>query len=492
MFTHEKSSSTTILRYVQLRASDLLPFQHQVLLLERWQSACHRCSRHLSRLPRLVLCGLGLAGWLIVAATSLSAQDTLSGTPSAVGTSEQPRESINLPEVRRLIRGLTSDQLSERDAAEKQLLQIGAAVLPFLPEISSSTSGELKVRLQRLRSQLQTSQISSFFAASRLSLSGKMPLLAALEKVSQQSGNRIHVENSTAYANTEIDLVADQQPFWQVMDQILAQAELHINAFSSQEGISLAANLNGSPIPSPLPSIEGPFQLQVLSVQTSKQFGSQLAGQLDVALQLNWEPRLKPIYVQLPMNKMKASAEDGSEQLATNPQASPEIPLNSAGCSAQIDLQLTRPPRSARKLATISGELVVAVPSEKHKFVFERFTSGKRQSEKFGEVTVTLESARRNGSVYEVRILTEFQETQGALDSFRGWILSNRAYLLDRQQQPLQNVGFQSYAVTNNAVGMAFLFQINGEPNEYMLIYESPGLITRQTVPFVIKDIDLP
>ncbi len=69
---------------------------------------------------------------------------------------------------------------------------------------------------------------------------------------------------------------------------------------------------------------------------------------------------------------------------------------------------------------------MVAVPSEKHKYVFENFGNGKRQSEKFGEVTVTLESARRNGSVFELRILAEFNAAQGALDSFRGWILSNR------------------------------------------------------------------
>ncbi len=83
--------------------------------------------------------------------------------------------------------------------------------------------------------------------------------------------------------------------------------------------------------------------------------------------------------------------------------------MNADGAATQIDLQFPRPARSAAKIEKLSGEFVVAVPSEKHKYVFENFGNGKRQSEKFGEVTVTLESARRNGSVFEMRILAEFK-----------------------------------------------------------------------------------
>jgi hypothetical protein len=140
----------------------------------------------------------------------------------------------------------------------------------------------------------------------------------------------------------------------------------------------------------------------------------------------------------------------------------------------------------------LRGEMVVAVPGEKHQYVFEKFASGGRQSEKFGEVTVTLEGARRNGAVHELRILAQFKDPQGALDSFRGWILSNQAYLLDARDNRVENVGFQTYTVTPEAVGMAFLFQINGNPNDYRLVYESPGMITQQPFTFEIGNIELP
>lgn len=435
---------------------------------------------------------------LIVAAISCGtyetaawAQDKLDTLPGAT-TASKDEAAVNFAEIRRVLRNLDSDQSAQRDAAEKRLIELGSVVLPFLPEVSSNTSGELKIRLQRIREQLQTSKIETFFEASSITIAGKMKVSDALAEITKQSGNVITLENANAGGGTEIELAADKQPFWKVMDELLSQARLRINTFSAVEGMSLVPAYESSSVPGPLAYADGPFQVRALSAQTSLQFGGPATGLLDISLQVNWEPRLKPVFIQLPMATMKASVAEGGEIESANPAASPEIPINSSGSSAQVDLQFPRPPRSARKLDKLSGEFVVAVPSEKHKYIFEKFGNGKRQSEKFGEVTVTLENARRNGSVYEVRILAEFKESQGALDSFRGWILSNRAYLLDAKQNRVENVGLQTYAVTSDAVGVAFLFQINGDPNDFALVYESPGMITRQRVKFELENIDLP
>jgi hypothetical protein len=155
-------------------------------------------------------------------------------------------------------------------------------------------------------------------------------------------------------------------------------------------------------------------------------------------------------------------------------------------------VQLQRPPRSIKQLDRLSGEFVIAVPSQRHQYVFKKFGNGVRQSEKFGDVTVTLEGARRNGAVYEMRLFVEFGDSQGALDSFRGWILSNEAYLRDARDTRILNVGLNTYAVTPNAVGVAYLFQINGDPDDYQLIYESPAAVSKQRVKYELNDIDLP
>lgn len=451
-----------------------------------------RAVRDLRRGLSAILFGLAIAAGPTI--SSACAQDTLdSSKPADAKADESPDHNVDLAEVRKLLRQLDSDELAERDEAEKRLIELGPGVTAYLPEISANTSGEMKIRLQRIHDQLQKSDIKTFFQASLVTLKGKMKLAEAIAELSKQTGNKISLANPEAGGDVEVELKADKQPFWEVMDELLEQSHMRINTFIGVEGLSLMPEYEETKTPSPDPSINGPFHVRIVSAHAVLPFGSPLAGQLDIALALSWEPRLKPVYVQLPMDKMKAQVADGGEELEpTNPQAAPEIPLNAPSSSTQIDLQFQRPPRSAKKLEKISGEFIVAIPGEKHKFVFEKFATGKRKSEKFGEVNVILENARRNGSVYEVRILTEFAKPEGALDSFRGWILSNRAYLLDAKQNRLENVGFQTYSISGDAVGVAFLFQVNGDPNDYTLVYESPGMITRQSVPFEIEDVDLP
>lgn len=432
------------------------------------------------------------AAWLCLTSTSMFAQDEpdsldkLTDKPATT----QDDVKISLADVRKILRQLESDKAADRDAAEKRLIEIGPAIVAFLPEVNSSTSGEMKIRLERIRKQLQTTKIETFFEASLVTLSGKMPLSDALAAISKQTGNKVGFERAEATPTKEIELKADKQPFWEVLDDVMIQGSLRLNAYSSTEGLVLMPD--DTVLPGPEPHFNGPFQVSVVSTQATKPYYGRSEGQLDVSLQVAWEPRLKPIYIQLPMNKMKLKVSGSDELSSTNPDGNPEIPVNSEGAAAQIDLQFPRPARSVEKIDKLAGEFVVAVPSEKHKYVFENFGNGKRQSEKFGEVTVVLESARRNGSVFEMRILAEFKEAEGALDSFRGWILNNRAFLLDAKQNRLENVGFNTYAVTSDSVGVAFLFKLNSDPNDYTLIYESPGLITRQSVKFELTDIDLP
>lgn len=391
--------------------------------------------------------------------------------------------------VRKLLRRLEADTLQERDSAEQELVEMGPAVLPFLPEVNARTSGEMKIRLERIRASMEATNLENFFEASLVNISGKFLVAKAIAQISEQTGNEIQLQGEDALSSTEVELDCQDEPFWQVMNSVMEQANLRVNAFGSTEGqlVLVPGGGNNSQV-----FTSGPFRMDTLSVQSTLPFNSAVGGQLGVSLQVTWEPRLKPVFMQIPMASVEATIDDGAVLAASNPQAVPEVPLNYGGCSTQIDLQLERPERTATQLQDLEGEFVVAVPSDRHKYVFKNFGNMARQSEKFGDVTVTLEGARRNGAVYEMRLLIAFGNSQGALDSFRGWILSNEAYLLDAKKVRKENVGLQTYGVSPNSVGIAYLFQINGDPNDYQLIYESPGVITKQTVQYRLQNIQLP
>ncbi len=425
-----------------------------------------------------------------VSADATASPTTLNGPSEGVPSSDS--QAVTLATIRAKLRDLESNELQVRDAAEKELVAMGVPVLAFLPEVTSRTSGEMKVRLQRIRQALQQAKIGDYSEASTVSLAGKMTLGDAIQQITKQTGNPIQLAAGEGMDKTQVELAADDTPFWEVMVSLMQQANLRINAFATTgQELVLAA---GAPAQSNAAAsyVSGPFRLDVVSVRATRTFQSQLDGQLDLSYNLTWEPRLQPVFMQLPMQSLQAELPDGQVLLASNPQAAPEVPLNLGGCTAQIDLQLQRPQRAVANISRLSGEFTIAVPSDRHEYVFEKFGNGARQSEKYGDVTVTLEGARRNGSVYEMRLFVEFGDSQGALDSFRGWIMSNEAYLRDPKQVRLENVGLNTYAITPNAVGIAYLFQINGDPNEYKLIYESPAAITTQRITYELRDIELP
>ncbi|MEO8268525.1 MAG: hypothetical protein ABI557_02325, partial [Aureliella sp.] len=413
-------------------------------------------------------------------------------TPLVAAVDASEAAVITLSAIRQALRELESNELQVRDQAERALVAMGAVALPYLPEVTPRTSGELKVRLQRVRQALQQAKIGNEFEASTITLDGKMRLQDALEQITKQTGNPIQLDSLQALAEVPIDLAAADAPFWEVMSSLMRQAKLRINAYGTTENELVFAPSGSDAARVGANFSQGPFRLDMTSARSVLPFNSSIGGQLELSFTVTWEPRLKPLFMQLPMSSLRAELASGKTLVASNPQASPEVPLNAGGCSTQIDLMLERPDRSESKIVKLMGEFSIAVPSGRHEYVFEKFGNGARQTEKFGDVTVTLEGARRNGSVYELRVFVEFGDSQGALDSFRGWILSNEAYLRDANDHRMENVGLNTYSVTPNAIGIAYLFQINGDPNDYKLIYESPAAITTQKVEYELRDIDLP
>lgn len=399
---------------------------------------------------------------------------------------------LSLATIRQTLRELESSQLQIREAAEQKLVEMGVAVLPHLPEVTPRTAGELRVRLQRVRQTLQQAKISNNFQPSTVTLEGKMRLADAIDQIIQQTQNPIRIENREASAGRMIELAASKVPFWEVLSDVMQQADLRVNSFGSAESeLVLSTSVTSEHHPSSL-YFAGPFRMDMTSIRSTLPFNSPIDGQLELSFTLTWEPRLKPIYMQVPMGTVRAELTNGKTLIATNPQAASEIPLDLGGCSTQIDLSMERPERTAAKIAELSGEFSIAIPSQRHEYVFPMFSSGARRVEKFGDVTVTLEGARRNGPVYEVRLYIDFGDSHGALDSFRGWIMSNEAYLLDATGKRLENMGFNTYAITPNAAGIAYLFEIAGNAQDYRLVYESPAAISMQTVQYHLRDIELP
>jgi hypothetical protein len=413
-------------------------------------------------------------------------QEQSASKTQAADKSEEDKATLD--NIRRLISQLEADELAKRDEAEAELVKLGNVVLKFLPKVTPKTSGETKVRLQRIRQDLETAIVQSVLEASKLTLEGSFKLSEVLAKIKEQTGNIIQVQNGEEGGQVTITADWKDVSFWTAMDDLLRQSKMRLVALRTTENnLMLAAGSSNEQEA----FHTGPFRVEPLGAASERTFSSPLEGYTRVSFLLSWEPRFEPLFMQIPMSSVKAVV-GGNDVAVTNPQAAPEVRLNMGGSSSQVDIQLNRIAREHQKIDSLKGQLIVSLAGERHQYEFKKLAAGKRQSERFGDVSVTLEGIQRNGPVYEMRLLIEFGDSKGALESFRGWILSNEAYLMDAKDKKVENVGSESRRASENSVRVSYLFQLNGEPDSYRLIYDSPSSIRRQTIEYELKDFPLP
>ncbi len=92
-----------------------------------------------------------------------------------------------------------------------------------------------------------------------------------------------------------------------------------------------------------------------------------------------------------------------------------------------------------------------------------------------------------------MRIWQNSKAAQGALDSFSRLDPLQPGLLVGCQAESFGVRGFRIITLSPpRRWGIGYLFQINGDVNDYTLVYESPAMITRQAVKFELEDIDLP
>jgi hypothetical protein len=111
---------------------------------------------------------------------------------------------------------------------------------------------------------------------------------------------------------------------------------------------------------------------------------------------------------------------------------------------------------------------------------------------RIANTTVVLERARKNEAAWEVRIVVRFDQAAGALESHRGWVLQNQAYLVGPDGKPIPYGTMETTRQTDNEIGIAYLFNLDAPPDRLAFVYKSPGAILSTSFDFTLNGIALP
>ncbi|MCA9226432.1 MAG: hypothetical protein KDA47_12500 [Planctomycetales bacterium] len=409
---------------------------------------------------------------------------------SLVAQAEPAAQSDLAPQVRRLVRQLDDPSLANREAAEQALIDLGPEVIGLLPQVTRQTSAEVKERLGRVSRALETKAAKAASEPTRVTLSGEMTLAEAMRELEKQTGNKAEgFEKRSMKVTTDFDNVT----YWEALDQLLDQAGMSINQYGGiNNTLTLAARPEEQRDRYRSDAYAGLFRVEATRVEAVRDLRNPNVTGMRVHLETMWEPRMTPISISQPLKQVTATGDDGDELGVSNQQGEMSAAARADIASVEFDLPLPLPDRSVKEIASLKGTLTALVPGRVEAFEFTDLAEADNVEQRKAGVTVVLERMRRNNDVYEVRVRVRFDEANNALESHRGWVYNNEAYVLDADGNKVENAGLQAYQQSQNEVGVAYLFVLEGGPKGCKFVYHTPALIVRMEVPYELKSIPLP
>jgi hypothetical protein len=398
--------------------------------------------------------------------------------------------------VAELVRKLDSPEASQREEAQRQLLELGPQVLPLLPSVTRQTPAEVRARLDHIYRTLTRAEIEAAVRPSPVTLAGPLPLSQAMAAIASQSGNRLIDYRRRFQQEADdpvLDLTLNQRPFWEALDQVLDAAGLTLYPFPEERGVlAYVVRPPSAARRAKLGCISGCFRFEPSRLIAQRDLRQPSLSSLRLTMDVLWEPRLRPIALEVPLAELKAE-DDKGQALTVDSRATVEVPVDGVSSAASVELPLPALSRSSLWLARVSGTMTALVLGRAETFEFPQVARARQLERQRGGVTVVLEQARKSGELFEVTLRVRFERAANALESHRGWIYDNEAYLLDRQGRRRESVGLEATLLMPSEVGLSYKFEAaEGLGDELTFVYRTPADIHRLSIPWELKDLELP
>lgn len=399
-------------------------------------------------------------------------------------------------QVAELIEELDAAQQRARQSAEDQLIEIGIELLEHLPDIDDRMPRETRTRLKRVRTRLEKLAASEASKASLVTLEGKFKLSEAIQQIQEQTGNRI-VDFRERFGQPvdelEVHLALKKAPFWQAIQQLIEQANLSIYPYSG-ESMTLAL-VADDPNATSLPvywSTDKAFRFAAVSAVARRDLREFNETSLRLGIEVMWEPRLMPIVIRLPLDKLEAVGDNGEQIKVAASGETLESPVQPSVAAVELSIHLGLPTREVQLIKQFSAELSAVVPGRATTFEFADLAKARNVSKTQGGVTVTLVDTRENGAVKEVRVAIRYDQAFDALDSHRSWIFENELYLLGKEGEKTDHAGYELFRQKANEVGLSYKFTDLEDLADQKLVYITPATLSVQPLKIELENLPLP
>ena len=423
---------------------------------------------------------------------------------SAAGhsTFAQTEEMAVADKVSDLEQKLSATSFEDRDAAEKEIIEFGSEALDYMSDPSPDFEDDLNARLTRIRKTLEKVAIEETITPSKITLAGEMSIKKAIGEIKSQTGNIIELEEGydPTLLDRKIKFELEDASFWVAFSQILSRGGFASNAYG---GVSGKAIIVPAPPVDPaqvdqVAKLKTPpldqssiFRIRVSSVSSVKNLLVPGVDYTRVNLEIEWEPRLKPITIDMPLSKIKVTDSDGGELKVSNQQQVISGPVQDGINQVEMSITLENVDREIKSIGSITGKLDCVLPGRQEKFRFPPIGKIEDQPEisKAG-MTVQYMGFEKNEDLYAVGVTVTMDAEAGSFDSHLGWVYDNPLFLIDDVGKKEPSIGQQGGDIDNKGVMIQYFFI--DDPSAKGLLYESPGAIVPFPAEFDLKNIPLP
>ncbi|OJW19584.1 MAG: hypothetical protein BGO49_14100 [Planctomycetales bacterium 71-10] len=396
--------------------------------------------------------------------------------------------------VLQLVERLDAEKPEARDAAEAALKKLGPKALPLLPDAAGLPKARSE-RLAKVREAIQAAVADvdpSTPSAVTIHAQG-IRLSDALQQLQKQTGNAIadlREQYGAEATNPSFDLDLEAVPFLKALDEVAAKAGVTTSPFTGDGSIGImAAGEMGAAKP-PVEYV-GPFRVTLKQIAQQRDFQAGTSA-ANVALEVGWEPRIRPMLLAIKSDKIEVKDDQGREVKPQVAMESGDVVLRPENPSAEINVNLAAPERSAAKLATLRVQAEMTLPAGLKTFRFPRLDEKKTIQQ--GDVSVTLEGVEVDEQIWKVTVVLAYPGEGPAFESYRQGLFNNQVWLQKADGSKFeQNGGFSNTGSDGGRLGFEYMFvDVPGETKDYQLVYETPSKVVSVPLDFTFKDVPLP
>ena len=411
-------------------------------------------------------------------------------------------------QIQKLVEQLDAVDAADRDAAEKQLIELGLkdkqaasgeAFVDLLPKPNDEMPQEVQVRLTRIASEIRNRIAKQAIEGTTVTLDvTDAPLDEVLKELEKQTGNRVtdyREQFGQETADKKVTYKGENQPFWAALDAILDGVQMSPYNDSGEANLAIIDRDQGVLRRGGERAVySGPFRIEPTGASSQRGIRSPDQSGLSVDFEISWEPRLRPIGLALTAADLKVVCDDGRETPVVGGEEAFNVEVQSGSHATDVTVSLQLPARKSEKLATVAGRMTALVPGRMAELKFDNLAGAKEVTQRAGEVAVTLDRVTKNQALWEIHMRLAVESSDAALDVNGGWVFQNIATLVDKDGEQLDNAGFETTLQTEDEVGFAYFYELpeGRELKDYTWVYRTPASIVAVPVEFRLENVPLP